>query len=163
MITSVRQIINPRFNLSTPLISGLFYIAPGVGFFVGSVVGGRLSDRTVKKYIAKRDGVRLPEDRLNSGLIGMFVVLPISMLLYAWGLEKGVGGLALPIVAAFWIGVGLMGSFNSLNTYTAGEQVPIHSLYHKDRFYEITVWSTRGLPVGKGRGHLQQVCYPVHL
>lgn len=92
-----------------------------MGFFVGSIVGGRLSDRTVKKYIAKRDGERIPKDRLNSGLTGLFIVLPISMLLYAWSLEKGFGGLALPIVAAFWIGVGTMGTFNALNTYTAGK------------------------------------------
>lgn len=119
ILTSVRHVINPRFNLSTPLVSGLVYIAPGVGFFVGSVVGGRFSDRTVKRYMAKREGVRLPKDRLNSGLSGLFIVLPISMLLYGWSLDREFGGLALPIVAGFWVGVGLMGTFNALNTYTA--------------------------------------------
>ncbi|KAK6086216.1 Dityrosine transporter 1-like protein 3 [Seiridium cupressi] len=119
ILTSVRHVINPRFNLSTPLISGLVYIAPGMGFFMGSVVGGRLSDRTVKRYIVKREGIRLPKDRLNSGLAGLFIVLPISMLLYGWSLQKEFGGLALPIVAGFWVGAGLMGTFNALNTYTA--------------------------------------------
>ncbi|KAI1843555.1 hypothetical protein JX266_010188 [Neoarthrinium moseri] len=119
ILTSVRHIINPRFHLTTPLVSGLFYIAPGIGFFVGSVVGGRFSDRTVKRYIVKREGIRLPKDRLNSGLTGLFIVLPISMLLYGWSLEKEFGGLALPIVAGFWVGTGLMGTFNALNTYTA--------------------------------------------
>jgi hypothetical protein len=99
----------------------LVYLAPGIGFFVGSVVGGRFSDRTVKRYIVKRDGVRIPKDRLNSGLSGLFVLLPIAELLYGWSLQKEFGGLALPIVAAFWIGTGLMGTFNALNTYTAGE------------------------------------------
>ncbi|KAH8671697.1 putative MFS transporter [Xylariales sp. PMI_506] len=119
VLTSVRHIINPRFNLETPLVSGVFYIAPGVGFIVGSLVGGRLSDRTVKRYIAKRDGVRLPKDRLNGGLICFFSILPISMILYGWSLQKEFGGLALPIIAAFWIGTGLMIAFNGLNTYTA--------------------------------------------
>jgi MFS family permease len=119
ILTSVRAVVNPRFNLTTPLVSGLIYIAPGMGFFVGSVVGGRLSDHTVKKYIMKRDGVRIPKDRLNSGLVGLFIGLPISMLLYGWSLQKEVGGLALPIVCAFWIGLSLMGTFNALNTYTA--------------------------------------------
>ncbi|KAL3704253.1 hypothetical protein TMatcc_009944 [Talaromyces marneffei ATCC 18224] len=119
ILASVRHVINPRFNLTTPLISGLFYIAPGMGFFVGSIVGGRLADRTVKRYIAKRNGIRLPGDRLNSGLIGLFVILPISLLLFGWGLQESIGGLALPIVAAVWAGVGLMGTFNALNTYTA--------------------------------------------
>jgi MFS family permease len=123
LLTSVRHIINPRFDLTTPMVSGLFYIAPGAGFIVGSLVGGRLSDRTVKQYIEKRGGLRLPKDRLNSSLIHMFVVLPGSMLLYGWGLDKQFGGLALPIVMAFWIGVGLMGAWNGLNTYTAGRHL----------------------------------------
>lgn len=121
LLASIRHIINPRFNLTTPLISGIFYISPGVGFIVGSLVGGRFSDRTVKRYIAKRNGVRLPKDRLNSGLIHLFAVLPISTLLYGWGLDRNFGGLALAVVMAFWIGVGLMGAWNGLNTYTAGE------------------------------------------
>lgn len=124
LLTSVRHVINPRFGLSTPLVSGLVYIAPGVGFFVGSVMGGRFSDRTVKRYMAKREGVRLPKDRLNSGLSGLFAVLPISMLLYGWSLQEEFGGLALPIVAGFWVGVGLMGTFNALNTYTAEVSPP---------------------------------------
>jgi len=117
----VRHVVNPRFNLTSPLVSGLFYISPGIGFLIGSVVGGRLSDRTVKRYIRKRGGVRLPKDRLNSGLSTLFGILPISVLLYAWGLQKRFGGLALPLVAAFWVGIGLMGTLSGLYTYTAGK------------------------------------------
>ncbi|KAI9367400.1 major facilitator superfamily domain-containing protein [Aspergillus egyptiacus] len=123
MITSIRHIINPRFDLTTPLVSGLFYLAPGAGFIVGSLGGGRLSDHTVKRYIAKRNGVRLPKDRLNSGLPYMFLLLPVSMLLFGWCLQEEFGGLALPIVLAFLIGAGLMGAWNGLNTYSA-EVVP---------------------------------------
>ncbi|OBT65809.1 hypothetical protein VE03_03331 [Pseudogymnoascus sp. 23342-1-I1] len=83
--------------------------------------GGRLSDRTVKRYIVKRNGVRLPRDRLNSGLLTLFFVLPAATLIYGWTLEKEVGGMAVPIISAFWGGAGLMGSFNALNTYTAGK------------------------------------------
>ncbi|KAK9770168.1 putative Major facilitator superfamily (MFS) profile domain-containing protein [Seiridium cardinale] len=119
LLAAIRHIINPRFNLSTPLVSGLFYIAPGLGFFTGSIVGGRLSDRTVRHYIVKRGGVRIPEDRLHSGLVGLFGVLPAAALIFGWTLEKEVGGLAVPIISAFWIGIGLMGTFNSLNTYAA--------------------------------------------
>lgn len=121
VLTSIRHIINPRFHLTTPLVSGLFYLAPGLGFIMGAILGGRLSDYTVKRYIRKRDGVRLPKDRLNSSLVYILGVLPVSMLLYGWALEKKLGGLALPIVMAFWIGTGLMGAWNALNTYSAGE------------------------------------------
>ncbi|KAL5354401.1 hypothetical protein ACLOAV_000490 [Pseudogymnoascus australis] len=121
LLTSVGTIINPRFHLTTPLVSGLFYLAPGAGFLLGSIAGGRLSDRTVKRYIVKRNGVRLPRDRLNSGLLTLFFVLPAATLIYGWTLQAEVGGMAVPIISAFWGGAGLMGSFNALNTYTAGK------------------------------------------
>ncbi|OKL58257.1 hypothetical protein UA08_06460 [Talaromyces atroroseus] len=123
LLTSVRDVFNPRFNLTSALVSGLFYIAPGAGFLFGSVIGGKLSDRTVKKHIELRNGLRLPQDRLNSGISMIMVVLPISALIYAWTLEEGVGGMAVPIISAFFAGFGLMGTFNSLNTYTA-EVIP---------------------------------------
>ncbi|KAH7311300.1 major facilitator superfamily domain-containing protein [Stachybotrys elegans] len=123
LLSSVRHIINPRFNLTTPLISGLFYLSPGIGFMVGSLAGGRLSDHMVKRWIAKRDGLRLPKDRLNSGIVHLFFILPASSLLYGWGLHYDFGGIPLAIIMAFWIGIGLMGAWNGLNTYT-GEVIP---------------------------------------
>ncbi|KAJ5414015.1 hypothetical protein N7509_000642 [Penicillium cosmopolitanum] len=119
ILTSARSIFNPRFNLTTPLVSGLFYLSPGIGFLIGSVVGGKLSDRAVKKWIVKRSGMRLPQDRLNSGLITLIVVLPASTLIYAWTLQQGVGGMPVPVISAFAAGVGLLGTFNGLNTYSA--------------------------------------------
>ena len=58
---------------------------------------------------------------MNSGLLPLFLVLPIAALVYGWTLQEEVGGLALPIVTAFAGGMGLMGSFNGLNTYAAGK------------------------------------------
>ncbi|PYH32978.1 putative MFS transporter [Aspergillus neoniger CBS 115656] len=119
MLTSARSIFNPRFHLTTALVSGLFYLAPGAGFLVGSILGGRLSDRTVRNYIKKRNGTRLPQDRLNSGLGTLFFVLPAAALVYGWTLQEEKGGMVVPIIAAFFGGVGLMGTFNGLNTYAA--------------------------------------------
>ncbi|KAJ5627481.1 Major facilitator superfamily domain general substrate transporter [Penicillium herquei] len=119
LLTSARSIFDPRFNLTSPLVSGLFYLSPGIGFLIGSVMGGRLSDRAVRKWIVKRNGIRLPQDRLNSGLATLFLVLPIGTLIYAWTLEEGVGGMPVPIIAAFFAAIGLLGSFNGLNTYSA--------------------------------------------
>ncbi|KAJ5981163.1 hypothetical protein N7522_013978 [Penicillium canescens] len=123
ILTSARSIFNPRFHLTTPLISGLFYLSPGMGFLVGSVVGGKLSDRSVKKWIIKRNGVRLPQDRLNSGIGTLFGVLPVATLIYGWTLQEEVGGMVVPIISAFFAGAGLMGAFNGLNTYSA-EMMP---------------------------------------
>ena len=92
-----------------------------MGFLIGSVLGGKLSDRAVKKWIRRRNGVRLPQDRLNSGLATLFLVLPAGTLIYGWTLQEEVGGMPVPIISAFFAGVGLLGSFNGLNTYSAGE------------------------------------------
>lgn len=158
ILTSARSIFNPRFNLTSPLISGLFYLSPGIGFLVGSVVGGKLSDRAVKKWIIKRNGVRLPQDRLNSGIATLFGVLPVATLIYGWTLEEEVGGMVVPIIAAFFAGVGLMGSFNGLNTYTAGECYHFHM--QVSRAYHI---SCRGYTACSFGGHQRKVCSAVYL
>lgn len=88
---------------------------------MGSTLGGRVSDHTVKRYIRKRNGLRVPQDRLNSSLPAIFLVLPAGTLIYGWSVQKEVGGMALPIVGAFIQGLGLMWSFSGLNTYSAGE------------------------------------------
>ncbi|BCR92445.1 putative MFS transporter [Aspergillus chevalieri] len=123
LLTSARALFNPRFHLTTALVSGLFYLAPGSGFLLGSVLGGKLSDRTVRKWIKRRNGVRLPQDRLNSGLLTLLGVLPVSALIFGWTLQEEVGGMAVPIISGFFGGFGLTGSFNGLNTYNA-EAIP---------------------------------------
>ncbi|KAI5918471.1 synaptic vesicle transporter [Camillea tinctor] len=119
LLAAPRHILNPRFGLTTPLVSGLFYIAPGIGFLLGTIIGGRISDMTVKRWIKIRDGFRLPQDRLWSGAISFFFITPVSSLIYGWGLQYEVGGLALPIVTAFFAAAGLLIAFASLNTYCA--------------------------------------------
>lgn len=121
LLSTVRHIINPLFELNTPLYSGLFYLAPGCGFLMGSLVGGNISDRTVKRYIKKRNGIRLPEDRMNSSLIWVLGILPLGTLIYGWSIDRGFGGKGVPIAFAFIQGFGLMASFSGLNTYAAGK------------------------------------------
>ncbi|KAM0084035.1 hypothetical protein ACKRZS_003756 [Fusarium odoratissimum] len=125
LLSSIRRVINPRFNLTSPLASGLFYLAPGAGFLVGSTVGGKISDVVVKRYMRKRNGQRIPEDRLNSSLASVLIILPLGTLLYGWSVYHRLGGMALPIVSAFIQGFGLMASFSGLNTYAA-EVRPAH-------------------------------------
>lgn len=117
LLTPIRYILNPRFGLTTPLQSGLFYIAPGCGYLVGTFFGGRWADRTVKKHIARRSGQRVPEDRLRSSLIAMGLVIPACMLIYGWSIAREVGGIPLPVIAMFAQGVAQLFCFPSLNTY----------------------------------------------
>ncbi|KAK7739693.1 hypothetical protein SLS53_005661 [Cytospora paraplurivora] len=121
LLTPVRYLIDPRFNLQTPLISGLFYLSPGAGFVLGTIGGGWWADLNVRKYIVKRGGIRIPEDRLHSGLVAFFLLLPGGTLTYGWCLDYVVGGLPLAAIAIFFSCLGLMMAISSLNTYTAGE------------------------------------------
>jgi MFS family permease len=116
LLTPIRYVLNPRFNLTTPIQSGLFYLAPGCGYILGTFFGGRWADHVVKKYIKIR-GVRVPEDRLRSALPFMGVAVPSCMLIYGWSVEKRFGGVALPVIMMFLQGVAQLFSFPSLNTY----------------------------------------------
>lgn len=116
LLTPIRYVLNPRYHLTTPMQSGLFYLAPGCGYLVGTFVGGRYADFVVKKYIRKR-GVRIPEDRMYSALPFMGIVIPGCVLVYGWSVEKDVGGIPLTVVVLFLQGVAQLFCFPSLNTY----------------------------------------------
>ncbi|KAI6090496.1 MFS general substrate transporter [Hypoxylon rubiginosum] len=116
LLTPIRYVLNPRYNLTTPMQGGLFYLAPGCGYLLGTFVGGRYADFVVKKYIRKR-GVRVPEDRMYSALPFMGIVIPGCVLIYGWCVEKDVGGIPLTVVVLFLQGVAQLFCFPSLNTY----------------------------------------------
>ncbi|RSL60053.1 hypothetical protein CEP54_006961 [Fusarium duplospermum] len=117
LLTPIRYVLNPRFNLESPLLSGLFYLAPGFGYLVGTFFGGRWADYTVKQWIKKRGGVRIPEDRLRSTLPFMGLIIPGSMLVYGWTVDQEVGGIPVPVIAMFVQGVAQLFCFPSYNTY----------------------------------------------
>lgn len=114
---SPQYVLNPRFGLTTPMQSGLFYLAPGAGYLLGTFVGGRYADYVVKKYIRKMGGKRVPEDRMRSALPFMGVVIPGCVLIYGWSVEKNVGGIPLAVIVLFLQGVAQLFCFPSLNTY----------------------------------------------
>ncbi|KXX76914.1 Dityrosine transporter 1 [Madurella mycetomatis] len=117
LLTPIRYVLNPRFELTTPMQSGLFYLAPGTGYLVGTLIGGRYADHVVKAWIAKRGGTRVPEDRMRSALPFMGLIIPACVLVYGWGLEKDAGGIPLAVMTLFVQGVAQLFCFPSLNTY----------------------------------------------
>lgn len=117
LLTPIRYILNPRFNLTTPIQSGLFYLAPGCGYIVGTFFGGRYADHITIKWTQKRGGNRVPEDRLRSCLPFLGIVIPACMLIYGWSIEKRFGGIPLPVIMMFCQGVAQLFCFPSLNTY----------------------------------------------
>jgi MFS family permease len=116
LLTPIRYVLNPRYHLTTPLQGGLFYLAPGFGYLAGTFVGGRFADHVVKVYIRKR-GMRIPEDRLYSALPFMGLVIPGSVIIYGWCVEKDVGGIPLTVIVLFLQGIAQLFCFPSLNTY----------------------------------------------
>lgn len=117
LLTPIRYVLNPRFHLATPLQSGLFYLAPGSGYVVGALGGGRWADYFVKRWIVKRGGTRVVEDRLRACLAFLGLVVPGSMLVYGWSVDRAVGGVGLPVVCMFAQGVAQSFCFPSLNAY----------------------------------------------
>lgn len=117
LLTPIRYVLNPRFNLTTPIQSGLFYLAPGCGYILGTFFGGRYADYITVSWTAKRGGVRVPEDRLRSAIPFLGIAIPGAMLIYGWSVEKRVGGIALPVIMMFCQGVAQLFCFPSLNTY----------------------------------------------
>lgn len=116
ILTPIRYVLNPRYHLTTPLQGGLFYLAPGFGYLAGTFVGGRYADYIVKLYIRKR-GVRIPEDRLYSALPFLGLVIPGSVIIYGWCVEKDAGGIPLTVIVLFLQGLAQLFCFPSLNTY----------------------------------------------
>jgi MFS family permease len=117
LLTPIRYVLNPRFNLTSPIQSGLFYLAPGCGYIFGTFFGGRYADYITIKWKAKKGGIRVAEDRLRSAAPFMGIMIPSCMLLYGWSVEKRFGGIALPVIMMFLQGVAQLFCFPSLNTY----------------------------------------------
>ncbi|MCJ1239227.1 hypothetical protein MMC14_007221 [Varicellaria rhodocarpa] len=117
LLTGIRHVLNPRFHLTSPLQAGLFYLAPGAGYLFGSVLGGRYADYTANKWQEKRQGKRIPEDRLRSSIISIGMLNPACMIVYGWSVQKSVGGIPLPVIAMFLQAVAQLLGFPALNTY----------------------------------------------
>lgn len=118
LLTPIRYVLNPRFHLTSPLQSGLFYLAPGAGYLLGTFFGGRYADHIVKKHMQRSPThTRYPEDRLRSALPFMGLAIPACVLIYGWAVDRDVGGIPLVVVVLFLQGVAQLFCFPSLNTY----------------------------------------------
>ncbi|KAL5342489.1 major facilitator superfamily domain-containing protein [Aspergillus crustosus] len=117
LLTPIRYVLNPRFELETPLQSGLLYLAPGVGYLIGTFFGGRWADYTARKWFARRGEIFVAEDRLYAAAPFMGIVIPICMLIYGWSIEKEFGGLPVPVIFMFLQGVAQLFCFPCINTY----------------------------------------------
>ncbi|CAG7916104.1 unnamed protein product [Penicillium olsonii] len=95
----------PPYNFSAIEI-GLCYISNCLGYAIGSVVGGKLSDAKLRHYQLAHGGDIRPAERIKTVWYGVGFV-PVGLLVYGWLVEKQVFWIA-PLVGAFLFGLGLM-------------------------------------------------------
>ncbi|CAG8783876.1 13758_t:CDS:1, partial [Rhizophagus irregularis] len=86
------------YHVSTSTV-GLIFLAPGTGYLIGSVIGGKWSDYVLIEAKKRNNGVGYPEMRLHSVWIGCFFI-SVSYICYGWFLEARLH-IALPIIAMF--------------------------------------------------------------
>ncbi|KZO96755.1 MFS general substrate transporter, partial [Calocera viscosa TUFC12733] len=111
--------LGPRFNITNAAINGCLYLAQGTGNIVGSYVTGYISDWTVHKWMSRRDGERICEDRLEASYWAGAAATPLTLLaagclMQFWTTTPGLG---ICLVVLFINGIALIGVLAVCNTY----------------------------------------------
>jgi MFS family permease len=114
LLTTVSTAFREIYHWSIE-ISGLAYIGLGVGFLVGQVAFGMLSDRAIIRLKARNGDIFEPEMRLPI-CIGFALFVPVSFFWYGWSLQARTHWI-VPIIGLFPFAVGLVGIFGTLHTY----------------------------------------------
>ncbi|RAL15606.1 MFS transporter [Aspergillus homomorphus CBS 101889] len=114
LFTTMTDVFQNTYHWSID-ISGLSNIGIGVGFIIGQLVFGMLSDRTIVRHKQRNNGEYEPEMRLS--LSPYFAIcLPVSFFWYGWSVEAKTHWI-VPIIGLFPFGFGIVGIFGTLQTY----------------------------------------------
>ncbi|CAE6505797.1 unnamed protein product [Rhizoctonia solani] len=84
----------------------LTYIPPCLGYIIGSITGGYLSDYMYRRARARDGDSFAPESRLNSAWFGV-PFMPIGLLIFGWTLHTHQKWM-VPLVGGFIFGIGFM-------------------------------------------------------
>ncbi|KAG8969483.1 hypothetical protein FRC03_002759 [Tulasnella sp. 419] len=95
----------PPYKFDSLTIS-LLYLPSCVGYMLGSVCGGYLSDRELRHAKARYGDNYPPEARLRSARWGV-PLIPAGLLMFGWGVSRW-DHVAVPLIGGFIFGVGLM-------------------------------------------------------
>ncbi|KAH9929016.1 MFS polyamine transporter [Epithele typhae] len=96
-------------------ISGLHYIAFGIGLAVAAQVNARAIDRVYKYLCQRNDGVGKPEFRLPCMVPGTFL-LPIGLLITGWTSRSDIPWIA-PDIGIALVGAGMVLNLQTIQTY----------------------------------------------
>lgn len=115
LLTAFDSIFVGQYSENT-FIASLNYISLGLGFTFGGQIGGRLVDRIYKRLKDRNNGKGLPEHKLPLMMVSCFLV-PIGLIIFGFSAQHRVFWL-VPNIGAFIFGLGMMGSFLCLQSYT---------------------------------------------
>ncbi|ORX50926.1 MFS general substrate transporter [Hesseltinella vesiculosa] len=120
--TTFTRTLSLQYGLSTGTI-GLCYLPLAVGAIAGNQFGGRFSDHIFNKRVAKvreRDGEEAkiyPEMRISGLVLAASVTLGLfGYIAFGWTVQKNTH-FAFPLIAIFFLAVGLMTPTIFLATY----------------------------------------------
>ncbi|KAG5735451.1 hypothetical protein E4T56_gene12846 [Termitomyces sp. T112] len=120
LLVPLAYTIGARYHITSTAIIGACFLPSGLGNMIGAPLAGRLSDRVVVAWRARRGGKWYPEDRLRAAIYGALIFIPLSMLGFGLLIEyvPGMFGLILTLVCLFVHGVGIDIALSPSAAYT---------------------------------------------
>jgi len=112
LFTTLTEVFEGQYGFSQGSV-GLTFLGIGVGSLLGLLVFGIASDLMLKRLSAK--GEMKPEYRLPPLMPGSLLI-PAGLFMYGWSADKHVQWI-VPIIGTSCVGLGLMATFMSTNTY----------------------------------------------
>ncbi|KAG2137983.1 major facilitator superfamily domain-containing protein [Suillus clintonianus] len=122
-LTTIPSIFQGVYQQSTG-ISGLHYIALGIGLVGASQLNARTTDKIYVHFKNKNGGVGKPEFRLPAMVPGS-LLLPIGCLIVGWTSQAHTHWIA-PDIGMALVGAGIILSFQCIQTYIL-ECFPLHA------------------------------------
>jgi hypothetical protein len=114
LFTTITFVFEERYHFSTGSV-GLSYLGAGIGMIFGMGALGVISDKIIKKHIAK--GNVKPEHRLPLMLtLPGGIGLPCGLFIYGWTAQYGVHWI-VPILGTALIGLGNLTGLMTIQTY----------------------------------------------
>ncbi|KIJ54785.1 hypothetical protein M422DRAFT_200684 [Sphaerobolus stellatus SS14] len=115
VLVTLPDIYGPNIYHEARGISGLHYLALGLGLVGASQVNGILLKRIYQHFKEKNGGAGRPEYHLPSMFIGAFI-LPVGLLINGWTAQNHVFWL-VPDIGILLIGAGMIVIFISVQAY----------------------------------------------
>ncbi|KAI8628285.1 MFS general substrate transporter [Xylariaceae sp. FL1651] len=123
MFNSITPTFQDQYGFPTSL-TGLVYLAQGLGYVIGLWTFLLLSDRTVVRLTKKNNGVYEPEMRLHL-IIYYACICPITFFWYGWTTYNKVHWIA-PILSLIPFGIGILGVYLPTQAYII-DAYPLYS------------------------------------